>query len=65
MIMMLTYISCPILGLNYLKPEMPVAASGWLPVQLNDLRLMSGLIWITGLISETSQLINADLILIQ
>lgn len=64
MIMMLTYsISCPILGLNYLKPEMPVAA--WLPVQLNDLRLMSGLIWITGLISETSLLINADLILIQ
>lgn len=42
---------------------MPVAA--WLPVQLNDLHLMSGLIWITGLISETSLLINADLILIQ
>lgn len=42
---------------------MPVAA--WLPVQLNDLRLMSGLIWITGLISGTSLLINADLILIQ
>lgn len=65
MIMMLTYISCPILGLNYLKPEMPVAAWLRLPVQLNDLHLMSGLIWITGLISETSLLINADLILIQ